>query len=362
LNNEILNSPRFNAVWGIEKTSKKRSDFTALIHPDDLPLRAEAHRLALITGDLHYEARISRRDGVPRWIKAKGKVLYDNQGTPVRLLGVIQDITEMKDYAEELSKKVEERTNSLNEVNVRLKRSNEELEEFAYIASHDLQEPLRKIQLFNTMIIGQPGLPENAKQYIEKISSAANRMTGLIKDLLEYSKLSNKSMRFEKTDLNVIIGNILTDYELLISQKNAILNVEPLPIIEAIPLQMNQLLFNLIGNALKFARSNVTPVITVSASYLAEDRKAGFPGLSLASKYLEIRVSDNGIGFNQEYANKIFTIFQKLNEKSLYSGYGIGLALCRKIIENHSGFIYAEGRPKEGASFIFIIPCEQVNR
>jgi light-regulated signal transduction histidine kinase (bacteriophytochrome) len=258
-----------------------------------------------------------------------------------------------------LSKKVDERTKALMKANENLERSNEELEQFAYIASHDLQEPLRKIQLFNTMLLEQPGLTDTANVYIEKVTASASRMTGLIKDLLEYSRLAQRDWQFEDTDLNTILKNVLTDYELLISQKGARLEIGLLPTIESIPFQMNQLFFNLIGNALKFTKRNTVPLIRITADKLTEDRKASIAQLHTANDYYEITISDNGIGFNQEYADKIFTIFQRLNEKSMYGGYGIGLALCRKIVANHSGIIYAQGQPKEGASFHFILPFKQ---
>jgi signal transduction histidine kinase len=184
-------------------------------------------------------------------------------------------------------------------------------------------------------------------------------MTGLIKDLLEYSRLAQRGWQFENTDLNSILKNVLTDYELLIIQKEATIKTDILPTIEVIPLQMNQLFFNLIGNSLKFTRRNAIPIISVTAQKLAQERKNSWPELHAGTDYYEISIADNGIGFNQEYADKIFTIFQRLNEKSMYGGYGIGLALCRKIVNNHSGIIYASGHPKEGASFSFILPCIQ---
>ncbi|HVG40810.1 MAG TPA: PAS domain-containing protein [Chitinophagaceae bacterium] len=358
LTNETYTSPRLNIIWDFSN-SMDRLEFVSRIHPDDIAVRDAAHKESLQTGNLHYEARIFLKDGTQRWVRVKGKVMHDKGGTPVRLLGVVQDITEHKVFAGELSKKVEERTRELNETNLMLERSNEELEQFAYIASHDLQEPLRKIQLFNSLVLEQPGINDAVKKYLEKSNFSANRMTGLIRDLLEYSRLSKKTKRFEETDLNQILKNVLTDFELLINQKGALIKADTLPVITAIPLQMNQLLYNLIGNALKFTKRNIIPVITITANKVAEEKIKTFKGLNKEREYIEIKVADNGIGFNEDYANKIFTIFQRLNEKSMYGGYGIGLALCRKIADNHSGIIYAEGKPKEGAAFTFILPCTQ---
>ncbi len=354
---DLITSQRFNEIWGFSH-SQSRSQFTSVIHVDDLPIRKQAHEIANETGNLHYEVRI-HKGGMIRWVRVKGKILYDKQGVPLRLLGVIQDVTEQKLFAEELSKQVEERTKALVEVNDRLLRSNEKLEEFAYIASHDLQEPLRKIQLFNSLVLEEPEISQRARKYIEKVNTSAERMAGLIKDLLEYSQLSNKSLQFVPTNFNVIIQNILADFEVLIMQKNASITYSDLPVLEAIPLQVNQLFYNLIGNALKFSKRDIAPVIKIEGSTLQREMMVEFPRLDITKEYYQINISDNGIGFNQEYANKIFTIFQKLNEKSVYGGYGIGLALCQKIAENHSGLIYAAGTPKVGAVFSFIIPCKR---
>jgi PAS domain S-box-containing protein len=269
------------------------------------------------------------------------------------------DLSQQKLFTAELSRKVEERTRALKELNERLELSNQDLEQFAYIASHDLQEPLRKILLFNNLVLDQPNLTDEAKKYSEKIKTAVIRLRGLIRDLLEYSQLSQKTLNFEETDLNTILKNVLTDYELLISQKEAKVHADVLPCIEAVPVQINQLFFNLIGNALKFTRRSTLPVIHISAHLLSDIPLKNFPQLQSGKDYYEITIRDNGIGFNQEYADKIFTIFQRLNEKSMFGGYGIGLALCRKIVENHSGFIYAKGHAKEGASFSFVLPCTQ---
>ncbi len=359
LNDEMITSPRFKAIWGVDEQAPDRASLASMIHPDDLPVRDRAHKKANETGKLHYEARILCNDGNYKWVKINGKVLFDEKHKPKRLLGVIQDITEQKTFAEELSKQVEDQTRDLVEANERLERSNEDLEQFAYVASHDLQEPLRKIKFFNSLVLENENLGDESRRYIEKVSHAADRMTGLIRDLLEYSRLSQKNFQFERTDLNVIFNNILSDFELLISQKNGKVEAGLLPTLDAIPLQMNQLFYNLIGNALKFSKRGVPPIITVSANQLTKEKIKGFPELNIENEYFEIRFSDNGMGFNQQYADKIFTIFQRLNEKSVYGGYGIGLALCRKIINNHSGIIYAEGRPGEGATFIFILPCKQ---
>jgi PAS domain S-box-containing protein len=354
--NEMFTSPRFNEIWGVDEPTTDRSKFASVIHPDDLPARDEAHKKSVKTGNLHYEARVILGDGSCRWVRIKGKVLYDAEQTPVRLLGVIQDITEQRQFADELAKKVEERTKELKEANQLLQQTNEQLEQFAYVTSHDLQEPLRKIKFYANYILDSGELSESNKKYVERINSSAQRMSGLIKSLLEYSRISQKSQHFESVDLNAIVAEVINDFELLIQQKQAIIHIDKLSVVEAIPLQMNQLFFNLIGNALKFTRRNVTPVVRINSLKVSDKRKKDFSQLDQSREYVEIQITDNGIGFNEEYADRIFTIFQRLNESSTYGGYGIGLALCKKIIANHSGSIYAKSKTGEGASFIFILP------
>lgn len=249
--------------------------------------------------------------------------------------------------AEELEKKVEERT-------AELLRKNSELEQFAYIASHDLQEPLRKIRTFSELLQKslQTGAPAN--NYFEKIQSSAARMTQLIKDVLDYSRLSNMEEQFVATDLNSILQQVKTDFELLIEQKQAVIKDNNLPVIKGIPLQLQQLFTNLIGNSLKFSEKQ--PVITITGTPLSESEIPFYPGLKPEVPYIKLEFSDNGIGFEQQFSERIFAIFQRLNERRVYAGTGIGLALCKKIVENHHGTIKANGRPNEGAVFTVILP------
>ena len=199
------------------------------------------------------------------------------------------------------------------------------------------------------------------KKYLLKVIESAQRMKGLIRSLLDFSKLSHGNFYFEETDLNTLARLVLTDYELMIMQKGALIEIDQLPTIEAIPLQMNQLFFNLIGNSLKFSKPNVAPIIKITGEKVNDQKKYEFPQFNPGTEYYEIRIKDNGIGFNQEYGEKIFTIFQRLNQRSQYEGYGIGLAVCLKIIENHKGFIWAEGQTRAGATFSFVLPCRQMD-
>ncbi|MEO8147791.1 MAG: CheR family methyltransferase [Bacteroidia bacterium] len=283
------------------------------------------------------------------------------------ILLAIDDITErktseqkLKSFSEELEAKVKERTGDLLQTNM-------QLQQFAYVASHDLQEPLRKIFTFTSRLQekhkGEFSAP--AKTLLNKVGGASERMRNLIQDLLNYSRLINHENQFVPTDLNETLKNILNDFELLIEQKKAKIKSDKLPVISAIPLQMNQLFYNLISNALKYSKDEVPPVITITSRMLSKKEIEKHPAInarvSEAVKYCEIIFKDNGIGFEQKYGEQIFTIFQRLHNKETYSGTGIGLALSKKIVENHHGEIFAESKENEVAAFHVILPVKQPN-
>lgn len=371
LTNEIKTSERFNAIWGIGK-GFSRAHITSLVHPDDQTIPEAAHKDSIKSGNLHYEVRVICKDKGQRWVRVKGTVLFDVNHKATLLIGVAQDITEQKNFADELRKLVDERTRELqvlneelattneelSETNIHLTRANKDLEEFAYVASHDLQEPLRKIQTFANIIDERfaDELSDSAAGYLRKVTASARRMSSLLKDLLDYSRLSFNNSLFQSVDLNTIIKDVISDFEVLINQKNTIIHISELPVIEAIPIQMNQLFYNLVGNAVKFSRKGVRPEISISSRLLDQNDVSEYPNLKSGQFYYEITVRDNGIGFSQQYAEQIFTIFQRLNDRASYGGYGIGLALCRKIIANHNGLVCATGRENEGAAFTVILP------
>jgi two-component system CheB/CheR fusion protein len=265
--------------------------------------------------------------------------LKEADGTVREIMMIGHDITDYMDASQELKK-----------MNEALVKSNAELEQFAYVSSHDLQEPLRKIQTFSDLLsrsLDSDGF--DAKKYIEKINASAERMSVLIKDLLSYSRLSKTNDRYVDTDLQQILENIKNDFEVVIRQKHAQIRSMPLPVIKAIPIQINQLFYNLIGNALKFSEN--APVIDITCSRVSRQQMKNLPRLNPQYAYVVLSFKDNGIGFEQVYAEKIFTIFQRLNDRQQYSGTGIGLAICKKIAENHGGYIEAHSRPGEGATF-----------
>ena len=250
---------------------------------------------------------------------------------------------ELENYQRLLEKKIYE-----------LNISNNDLEQFAYIASHDLQEPLRKIRTFASLLETGLSLNSEQKMYFDKITSSTDRMSTLIRDVLNYSRLSKAAEEFTAVDLTQIIDNVKNDLEVLINEKDAVFYITALPVIQGNPSQLSQLFFNLISNSLKFSVSQ--PIIHISAKKLTADEIRTNAMLDPAVGYYQIIVADNGIGFEQQYAEQIFTIFQRLHDRQSYAGTGIGLALCKKILSNHRGVIRAESELEKGTSFYLYFP------
>ena len=256
-----------------------------------------------------------------------------------------------------LEQKVRERTEELREINKSLEASNHDLQQFASVASHDLKEPLRKIQLFGAILRDKfLHMDPNGLSYMERIVGSSERMAKLINDLLNYSRLSVASI-YEITDFNVMVKEILSDLELMITERDAMISVEKIPHIEAVPGQVRQVFQNIISNALKFSRKDTSPVIHITAELVTDlnPDSATFVG----GQYCRIVIRDNGIGFNEKYLSKIFTIFQRLHTSELYEGTGIGLAIAKKVIDKHSGIITARSKEGEGAAFVIVLPLKQ---
>jgi two-component system CheB/CheR fusion protein len=327
------------------------------IHPDDL----DHVVLSLITNlndkkPFVIECRMRRHDGEYRWVVNRGEPAFSEKKF-TGYIGSCTDIHNRKVLHADMEQLVRQRTLALEEMNRELERSNNELKQFAFVASHDLQEPLRKIMTFSDRLEKmKEQLPDTGNTLVDKISTSSKRMSELIEDLLNFSAISRNNQKFSKTNLTRILKKILVDFDLIITEKKASVTIGKLPSLQVIPLQMEQLFHNLLSNALKFAQKDVDPVISVDSHYLSKKEMINYPTLNKRRHYYEIIFKDNGIGFEDEYKDQIFVIFQRLNSKHSFPGTGIGLALCRKIIENHQGLIFAESKVREGTEFHIILP------
>jgi len=344
--------------YDLEEVFAKGVDFvTGLIHPDDLGPLMEKNAKALEEANanpqpsenemvVEFKYRVRHKNGTYRWFHTYGTIFdRDSQGRVEHLLNVSVDITEQ-----------EEAELSLYQKNLQLQQSNASLEEYAYVASHDLKEPLRKISTFSDRLITTQydKLSEDGKLYINKIIESSRRMQTMISDLLSVSVISGNKA-FEVHSLKDILEEVVQTLEFKIEDRMATVVSDELPAVRVVPSQFRQLFQNLISNSLKFSREGVAPRIEVTHQYLTERQGEKF-GLGKASGYLRLDVTDNGIGFDNQFANKIFTIFQRLHGKTEYEGTGIGLAICKKIAENHGGTITANGTINQGSTFTIIIP------
>lgn len=321
-------------------------NYLKFVHPDDqnkVNLRYDIILNQRTTYPQYF--RIIRQDGQERYFKSIGKFIGDNSENST-YIGFVSDVTE--EHENKLF---------LSERNRELKQSNEELAYFNQVASHDLQEPLRKVQTLISLILERelPALSESGKNYFSRIQSSVSRMRTLIDDLLLFSRTNKIDKIFEQTDLNQMLKNTLSVLSQAIEEKNAIIQSDLLPELKVISFQIQQLFQNLISNSLKYSKPGVVPVIKIECEQI---NASDYPALNITrnKKYYKITVTDNGIGFEQQYAEKIFTIFKRLHTSADYPGTGIGLSICKKIVENHSGYIFAEGKPGVGAVFNIFLP------
>jgi PAS domain S-box-containing protein len=314
------------------------------IHPDDRQEVQEKIQVSRHQG-LSYEAeyRLKSKWGRYLWVQDSALPVKDISGKTLFLQGILIDITSRKNTEE-----------ALQEYNVKLERSNRELQDFAYIASHDLQEPLRKIQAFGERIETKygEGLGDVGRDYLKRMQQSAARMQNLINDLLSYSRVTSKANPFVKTDLNKVLKEVLGDLGERFKSTGGKAEVHELPEIEADPVQMRQLLQNLVSNALKFHQPNTPPVIKIYCQL--DDQQNG-----RNNRNIQLLVEDKGIGFDEKYLDRIFQPFQRLHGRLEYEGSGIGLAICRKIVERHSGRITAKSTPGAGTTFIITLPIYQ---
>lgn len=319
------------------------------LHPDDRErVVKEIHRV-IDSNETFWsdEYRFARENGEYRHILDRGNVLHDRHGNAVRMVGSMIDITQRKkaeekqqEFRRELERMVERRTKELE-------RSNEDLQRFAHVASHDLKEPVRKIKTFANLIYKDYGdkLGEG-KLFLEKVLSASDRLKVMIDGVLAYSTLNSSSQKIEKISLAEIISHVKNDLELLVSEKRAVIKVDDLPQIEGAEVLLYQLFYNLINNALKFSKQDAYPFVEITHRFLSNSS-------------VEVTVKDNGIGFSQEQADKIFDTFVRLHSKDDYEGTGLGLALCKSIVNRHGGFIKAFGEKGKEARFVITLPLVQ---
>lgn len=305
------------------------------VHPDDLEyVKKILQDITETKSFIQAEFRMIMRDNSVKYIHTTNNPVLNEDGEVASVFGIMMDITERKLYEQRLEELLQG-----------LERSNKELEQFAYVSSHDLQEPLRMISSYLALLSKnyQDVLDERARTYIDIAVDGAKRMANLIRDLLSYSRLTSRAMPFEATDLNVVVNEVINDLELVIEETNAKIIVNQLPVVKADPLQMKQLFQNLISNALKF-RSEDHPSVEIRAQK--------------KSKEWIFSVSDNGIGIEPDFYERIFEIFQRLHTIDEYPGTGIGLALCKKIVDHHNGRIWAESSRGQGTIFHFTLPAK----
>jgi PAS domain S-box-containing protein len=374
-------TPELEALYGLEPGSF-RGDYAVwarCVHPDDLPAVEENLNEVALTGRaMNMEFRALLPDGTMHWLLAKGEVTsFDKKGKPTRMVGVNIDITERKkaeaekelvnqqlqDLNATLEERVSQRTEDLNQLNLELQRSNQELQNFAYVASHDLQEPLRKIQAFGNLLEEEYGAQlGEGQEYLDRMRNAATRMRTLIDDLLTFSRVTTKAVPFVPIDLNPIVQQVIDDLEPRLQQTGGHIECAELPIIEADPGQMYQLFQNLLANALKFHRPDVPPVVKIAVTMQDEVMPVSASGQDgEPEQCCVLLVEDNGIGFEEKYLDRIFTVFQRLHGKNEFEGTGIGLAVVRKIVERHGGLITAQSTPGEGSTFIVTLPMQHIS-
>ncbi len=323
--------------------------WTPFVHPDDLQGLLDAYYQS-IQQEIPYKREFRLKEhniDVYRWFIGQAVPVHDHSGKLIKWFGSCTDIQEQKTFSEKLEAQVGQRT-------IELQRSNEDLQQFAHVASHDLKEPVRKIKTFtNRLEQNLHGkLDENGTRFIERIHAATNRMFNMIDGVLAYSTINADEQTPSLVDLNEVVKSIETDLEVTLQSSNAIIQFNNLPVVEGAPVLLYQLFYNLINNSIKFAKAGVQPQITFNSEIVTTNKK----------QFARIIFSDNGIGFDPGDSERIFNSFTRLNSKDKYEGTGLGLSLCRKIAERHGGNIIASGTPGEGATFTIILPVEQKNK
>ncbi|MFH7015735.1 ATP-binding protein [Flavobacterium sp. FlaQc-47] len=341
---KLQTSGSFNSILSIS-TDASNEELIEKIHQDDLVMLKKEYENALITAKIGCQTRIINKDHTIKWVKIRGEVIKDENGKPTTIIGIIQDISEQREFEEELKKQVVSSTEEL-------RRSNDDLLHFANVVSHDLREPVRKIKMYNNILRDEKNIDynDNCKKYFQKIDHSAQRMQNLIEGILSYSTVGKNTQPVQPIDLNAVIENIKIDLELVIKEKGAILVGCDLPEIEGVPILISQLFYNLMQNALKFSKASEPPRVVITCSKTIIEGKDA----------VQIVIKDNGIGMDAAYAERIFSAFERLHSKDDYEGNGLGLALCRKIAIRHHGTITATGEKDNGAEFTVTLPLKQL--
>lgn len=348
-------SDNFFTMLGIEKSDEGITfmSFIRLVHHDDRRIVADTFRKALQgQAPVNFTYRIRTRDGHTRYIKSVVRMVFDDNA-PHYFIAISIDITDLVMNAHQLELR-----------NRKLEAYNTNLASFNYVVSHDLQAPLRKINMFISRIRDTEwhNLTEQGREYFKRIHASSSNMQVLINDILMFSRTSTANNQFELTDLNSILDNAAEEVADMMEEKNASIRSDKLPSIYAIPYQLQQLFINLLSNSLKFAKQDEDAIITVKCGIVGKDD----PELNeleekISEEYYKLTFVDNGIGFEEQYAQKLFNLLFRINERNIYPGSGIGLAICRKIAENHFGFITAHGQPGVGAEFQIFLPTSLTN-
>lgn len=341
-------SDNFYRLLGMKPQTKQLSlkEFLSMVHPSDRKEMLEQYKHSIRNQQpLSTAYRLNTKDGKIKHFKSVGRIYKDNNNQQY-IIGINMDITEVIN------------NNRLLEIkNRKLELFNADLASFNYVASHDLQAPLRKIQMFISRISDMEfsNLSDQGKEYFTRIHASAAHMQTLINDLLMFSRTNAANKRFEPVNLNELLNNAIDELIIQIDEKKAKIIYENLPVIPGIPYQIQQLFTNLISNSLKFSRDNIQPIIQISSEIINKEY-LNFDDEYMSDTYYKISFSDNGIGFEKQYAEKIFNLLFRLHDKKQFPGSGIGLAICKKIVENHHGFIQAESELEQGAKFLIYLP------
>jgi PAS domain S-box-containing protein len=343
-NGELLYaSSRWKKFSGIEPTGPE--SWQRMVHPVDMKRTASAWNNSKKTGqEYNAEVRLKSKEGQFRWHFVQGEPIRNEEGKIIKWIGAFTDIHDQKTATEKLESLVVDRT-------AELQRSNYDLQQFAHVASHDLKEPLRKIKTFTNRMENdqETVLSEKSKVFLAKVQSASDRLFSMIDGVLKYSMVDAHEQPVEEVDLNGVLESIVNDLEVLIQKQSAVFNFRDLKPVEGSSVLIYQLFYNLINNSLKFSKPTEQLEISVDSKLVEEKGKP----------FTEITISDNGIGFEQGDAEKIFNTFTRLHSKDKYEGTGLGLALCKKIVERHHGSISATGSKNQGAEFIIRLPQKQ---